>query len=280
MPRARPTLTDAQRQQFAALILLDRVVTQPGAFHAALLESRDDAMLEATFRFLVNEDLVLIGDDDRYHASGRGQRAYRDLLHRQQSYLAHFEIFARVDLGAGEFADPDSPYDDPRFNDLRVAVAEYKGIDPFRIVFQAMLADEAFFRERDWKFELALGSALFGELEAVVASQLSLDHLAYESEEGERVTGEAVLEDVIVQAAHRNREHLERERARLGLQPALPHLSYTEPRSGEEGGSAGNGGSGAAEEPSAGPIYDPFHSLAFYEASAQYVEPIWLQELW
>ena len=218
MSRSRPSLSDTQRQQFAALILLDRVVTQPGAYHAALLDSADDALLEATFRFLMNEDLVSIGDDDRYRAAPRGLRAYRDLLHRQQSYLAHFEIFARVDLGAGEFADPNSPYDDPRFNYLRVAVAEYKGIDPFRMVFQALLADEAFFRERDWKFDLALGSALFRELEEIAASQLSLADLAYETEEGERVTGEAVLEDLILRAAHANREHLERERARLGCE--------------------------------------------------------------
>jgi hypothetical protein len=271
MARSRPSLTDAQRQQFAALILLDRVVTQPSAFHAALLENRDDALLEPAFRFLLHEDLVAIGEDDRYHPSRRGEGAYRDLLRRQQSYLAHFEIFARVDLGAGGFADPESPYDDPRFSDLRVAVALYKGIDPFRMVFQAMLADEAFFRERDWKFDLALGSALFRELEEVVGSQLALEDLAYETEEGERITGEAVLEDVILQGARKNREHLERERARHGWQPSLPQLAD---------GPAPGGGNGGASVGTLETEYDPFHALAFYEASAQYVEPVWLKDFW
>jgi hypothetical protein len=268
---ARLPLSDAQRQVFAALILLDRVATQPGAFHAALMEARDDAFLEPTFRFLQQEDLVEVGDDDHYRPTERGRRAYAGLLRRRQSYLAHFEIFARVDLAAGTFAEPDDPYDNPRWSDLRVAVAEYKGIDPYRIVFLAMLSDEAFFRERDWKFDLALGSSLFRELEEIIASQITIAELGYRTENDEEIFGDSVLEDVILQGARRNREHLERERA---LQPGfLPEPDREVPAAGANGGSADK-----REE--ADESYDPFRALAFYESSALYVEPLWLADFW
>jgi hypothetical protein len=268
MPGSRPGLTDAQRQQFAALILLDRLVTLPGAFHAALLDEKDDVFLAQTFAFLQQEDLAEVGEDDHYRLTERGRRAYQGLIERRQSYLAHFEIFARVDLAEGAFAEPDDPYDAPRWSDLRVAVAEYKGIDPYRIVFLALLADEAFFESRDWKFDLALGSSFFRELEQIVATQITLAELAYETEEGERVSGEAVLEDVILQGARANRARWERERERQ--QSLLPE---SEDADGEDAPSANGGARRTAP-------YDPFQALAFYEHSAQYAEPIWYAEFW
>jgi len=258
-------MTDARRQQFAALILLDRLVTLPGAFHAGLMDEKDDVFLEQTFAFLQREDLAEVGDDDRFRATERGRRAYQGMIERRQSYLAHFEVFARVDLAEGAFAEPDDLYDNPRWCDLRVAVAEYKGIDPYRIVFLALLADEAFFESRDWKFDLALGSSFFRELEEIVDTQITLDELAYETESGERISGEAVLEDVILQGARRNREQWEQERN--VQQTFLPER--------KEDVEAAGANDGSTPSP-----YDPFQALAFYEQSAQFVEPIWLHDFW
>jgi hypothetical protein len=260
MASARQPLTDAQRQQFAALILLDRLVALPGAFHAGLMDEKDDVFLEQTFAFLQQEDLAEVGEDDRFRLTERGRRAYRGMIARRQSYLAHFEIFGRVDLAEGTFADPADAHDHPRWSDLRVAVAEYKGIDPYRIVFLALLADEAFFESRDWKFDLALGSSFFRELEEIVDTQITADELAYETEDGEQISGDAVLEDVILQGAGHNRAHWEHER---GIQQNL----LPEPESG-------------GEDEAPAPAYDPFGQMAFYEQSAQYVEPIWLHDLW
>ena len=274
---SRPPLDDAQRQVFAALILLDRVVALPAAFHAALMEDRDDVFLEPVFRILQREDLVEVGEDDRFRATEKGLRAYAGLLERRQSYLAHFEIFARVNLAEGSFAEPDEPYEDPRFSDLRVAVAEYKGIDPYRVVFLAMLSDEAFFRERDWKFDLALGSTFFREMEEIVSSQITMGGLGYDTEEGERISGEDVLEDVILQGARWNRKFWARERERGGQQSLLAGLPDAEPEPPAPGGDGGDGGKTPAP---AGQPYDPLRTMAFYESSATYAEPIWFADFW
>ena len=269
----RPALNDAACRRFAALALVDRLATQPGAFHAALLEG-DDGFLEPVFDYLLGEDLVAIGEDDRYRLTQLGWRVYQRLLHQQQSYLAHFDIYAGVDLGEGTFADPESDYlDDPRWADLRVAVAEHKGIDPYRIVFLSMLAGGQFFENPGWKFDLALGSSFFEELQEVVQSQIGVDDLGYEDEDGTPISGEDVLEDVILQGAAINQQSLAEERRR---QPSL----LEELDEGSDDGAAEEApGDGAAFHATLVP-YDPLGPASAYASSATFVEPIWLDPYW
>ena len=261
----RDALDEAQRMQMAGLVLLDRVMTTPRGFHAALLEEEDDAVLDTVFKYLVSEGLVDIAEDDFYVATSKGRQAYQDMIHMQQSYLAHFDVFSRVDLGEGAFADPERDYlDDPRWSDLRVCVAEYKGIDPYRMVFLAQLSDEQFFENPDWKFDLALGSSFFTEMEEVVKSQIVLEELAYEIEGGEVVPGDEVIEDVILQGARINQERRDRE------------LSRQQENFGWEGG---NGEDEDEEDWTLQP-YNPGEALNAYMGSPRFVEPMWKKPLW
>jgi len=264
---SRPGLTEEQCRRMAALVLLHRVIDDPSAFHAALLES-DDAVLEPLFRHMMAEDLVEVGPDDHFRPTERGRTVYGKLLQQQQSYLAHFDIFARVDLAEGAFFDPahDLP-DDPRWDDLRVAVAEYKGIDPYQMVFLAMLADAQFMENPDWKFDLALGSNFFKEMEEIVAAQLAVADLAYTDEDGNRVPGEAVIEDVILQGAQENRRRWERHRAQQALFD-------------EEAARAGANGGEGGEEVQYQVVYDPWGPMGAYAGSALFVEALWLTALW
>ncbi|HKJ00664.1 MAG TPA: hypothetical protein VKB51_19505 [bacterium] len=264
----RPALSEATCKRFAALALLDRMAHAPGAFHAALLEG-DNTFLEPVFDFMLAEDLVSIGDDDHYRATPLGRRAYQRLLHQQQSYLAHFDIFAGVDLGEGTFAEPEADYlDDPRWSDLRVAAAELKGVDPYRIVFLSMLASGQFFENPGWKFDVALGSSFFSELEAIVREQIAMEELGYQDEDGTLITGEDVLQDVILQGAAINQQRLAEERNR---QPSLLNE--------EEGPAEGEEENLSAFDVALVP-YEPFGPAAAYAGSATFVEPLWLDPYW
>jgi len=269
----RPALSDATCRQFAALALLDRLAATPGAYHVALLEG-DDAFLEPAFDHLLGEDLVAIGDDDRYRMTPLGRRAYQRLLHQQQSYLAHFDIYAAVDLGEGRFGEPGQDYmDDPRWSDLRVAVAECKAVDPYRMVFLSMLAGGEFFEGSGWQFDLALGSSFFQELQSIVHSQISLEELGYQDEDAVVVSGAEVLEDVIRQGAAINQQRLAEERRR---QESLP-LEDDDPPVGDAapGGAEGESGVEAMLVP-----YAPWAPAAAYASSAGFVEPLWLEPYW
>ncbi|MEE8395487.1 MAG: hypothetical protein V3S29_05480 [bacterium] len=264
-----PPLGEEEKRRLGGLILLDRVVTQPQAFHAALLEQEDDALLDTMFKFLLGEDLVKIADDDFYQATEKGTRAYQNLLHQQQSYLMHFDIFSRVDLADGTFAEEESDFlDDSRWSDLRVSVGEYKGIDAYRMVFLGLLADEHFFEDTNWKFDLALGSTFFTELEDIVASQLAVGDLAYVGEDGGRVSGEAVMEDVILQGSRINKERMERDRQQQTL-------FEEDQRARDDDDDDDDGEVEWAYAP-----YDPWVPMAAYAGSAMFVEALWLSAYW
>lgn len=271
----RKALTQDQKIKMAATILMDRLANDPKAFHASLIKDPNDHLLEPLFKHLTQQDLVKVGDDDFYALTPKGQEAYKKLVAQRQSYLAHFEIFSMVDLGEGVFADEDDvEYNlslDDRWSDLRVAVAEHKGIDPYQMVFLAMLADEAFFASPDWKANLGVDSDFFKELEEIVHTQITVEELGYTTEEGEEISGKAVIEDVILQGAHINRERYDRWKAR----------QTEEERRQEEQARAGNGGGGGGDEVVVYyDYYDPYPAYGLYLGSALAVEAIWLAAIW
>ena len=201
-------------RQFAALVLLDRLLAKPGRWHAGLLEG-DDSLLEPHFTLLSSAGLVEIAADDHYAVTAKGYQTYQHMLHQQQSYLAHFDIYAWVDLEAGVFGDADKDMDDdPRWTDLRLTVARYKGIDPHRMVFLSLLAGESLTQEgSDWRHDMALGSAFFDELAAIVTDAPPVDALGYSDEDGQPIAGQEVLEDVILQGAEQNAKRLAKVQA-------------------------------------------------------------------
>jgi len=117
-------------------------------------------------------------------------------------------ILASIDLDNGAFGDPKTDLlEGDQWSDLRVAVAEHKGIDQYRVVFLAMLSAERFFENPDWKFDLSMGT-LFDEMQQIVQDQLCVEDLGYTDNEGP-VSGEDVIRDIIEQG-----EELSRERRR------------------------------------------------------------------
>ena len=284
----RPELDEKTRRRFAALALLDRVVSFPRAWPTGLVNHPEDYLLSEVFNDLVQAGLVEVTPEGYFHATPSGKAAQGLMLRQQQSYLFNFNIYALVDLAEGVFADPDNvDPEDPRWSDLRVAVAEYKGMDPYRLVFMAMLAGGVFFENPDWRRDLAPDSPFFQELEDIVQSQLSIEDLAFETEEGEAVPGEAVIEDVILQGAVLNQERLldlleqEGEEAQ-----GWPLPSGDQPDDGEgEAGEASAATPEAAHPPEelgdTGWVpYEPEGPMERYQEDPAFVESLWLDPAW
>ena len=173
-------------------------------FHLSLA-SKDEDQLEPTLKEMEKQGWIEVGEDDYYITNDKGLEIYQKLTEQQESYVSHFDIYAYVDLQEGVFADPQSDLlEGDRWSDLRVAVAEYKGIDPYRVVFLSMLADGVWFENPDWRFDLGMGT-LLDNLESLVMDQLSVDELGYEDDQG-MVEGEEVIADVIEQGTALARE--------------------------------------------------------------------------
>ena len=210
MSTERKSLTDSQRQEFSILLLLHHIAGSQDKIHFSFLD-QNHKTIESNLKELEQQDLVQLDVEQYYQLSEKGQQSYDRLVQQQVSYQAHFEIYAFVDLGAGTFADPETDLlEDERWADLRVAVAEHKGIDPYRVVFLAMLSDESFFASPDWYFDLAMGT-LFDELESITKEQMRIDELGYEDEDGNEVMGEEVIADVIEQGSQLAQERRDRQ---------------------------------------------------------------------
>ncbi|MEC8940681.1 MAG: hypothetical protein VYC92_07140 [SAR324 cluster bacterium] len=181
----------------------------------ALIET-DDEGLEPLLKFMEERGTLMVSEGNFYLPTAKGEEAYQHLVEQLEAYVVHFDVFAYVDLEEGTFGDPKTDLlEGDQWSDLRVAVAEHKGIDPYRVVFLALMSADKFYENPDWKFDLSLGT-LFDEMEQIVLDQLCVADLSYKDEdEEEEVSGEDVIRDIIEQgnslAKERRREQQETE---------------------------------------------------------------------
>ena len=177
----------------------------------ALIET-DDQGLETLLKFMEDRGTLTVSEDNFYQPTSKGHEVYEHLVEQLEAYVVHFDVFAYVDLEEGEFGDPNTDLlEGDQWSDLRIAVAEQKGIDPYRVVFLALMSADKFYENPDWKFDLSLGT-LFDEMEQIVQDQLCIEDLSYKDEE-EQVSGENVIRDIIEQgnllAKERRKKQLE-----------------------------------------------------------------------
>ena len=179
------------------------------------LAETDDEGLESLLNFMERRGTLTVEEDNYYKATDKGHKVYQDLVKQLEAYVTHFEVYAYVDLEQGIFGDPEKDLlEGEKWSDLRVAVAEHKGIDPYRVVFLAMLSAETFYENPDWKFDLSMGT-LFQEMKQIVLEQLHVDDLGYSDSEGE-VSGEEIIRDIIEQGSELVTKRTSREQENKG----------------------------------------------------------------
>ena len=183
------------------------------------LAETDDEGLESLLNFMESRGTLTVEEDNYYKATDKGHEVYQDLVKQLEAYVTHFEVYAYVDLEQGIFGDPETDLlEGDKWSDLRVAVAEHKGIDPYRVVFLAMLSAETFYENPDWKFDLSMGT-LFQEMKQIVLEQLHVDDLGYSDSEG-KVPGEEVIRDIIEQGSELVAKRRSREQEIKGSKQA------------------------------------------------------------
>ena len=220
---AKNALHDTQRVLNSVDRGMDKVKSR--RFHLSL-STKDEDQLEPILREMERRAWVKVGEDDYYITSEKGREVYAKLVKQQDSYVAHFQIFAFVDLELGVFADPQTDLlEGERWSDLRVAVAEYKGVDPYRVVFLSMLAEGVWFENPDWQFDIGMGT-LFNDLEALVQDQLSVEELGYEDDKG-TIKGEEVIADVFQQGSELARERHRSDKMTSGDWPGEELITHS-----------------------------------------------------
>ncbi len=208
------------------LFLLKRL--HEGKTHSILLEG-DESFLERAFERLLSSEQIKI-EGANYVLAEKGKHMLQLFRERYTDFLRNFDVYSAVDLKTGEFAfEKYWKIEDEKewqayvnlecFEDMRVAVAEYKSIDPVEIVFMSLLNEGRFDEKVEsgdsgWAFDLISG-AFWRDLYEVVETAIAEDDLGYKSEEGKSIQGRSVLEDIIIQGAGLNRELWDVEEAAL-----------------------------------------------------------------
>jgi len=204
MDKKKYTITKEQKLYFGAVLLLENIANL-GFTYPVLLEG-DDTLLEPILIYMVSKNWVEI-TNNQYSITEEGKKVLENYLAKLVEFRSAYKIYNSIDLGEGEFAyskyfdfETDEQFinyiNGDNFEDLRVAICEFKKINPLEVIFMEMV-DEGRFdcEDNGWQADLSTG-LIWNEMVEIANTNLHLDDLA----EGE-FTGEEVMELIIEQGS-------------------------------------------------------------------------------
>ncbi len=176
------------RLQYTGFFVLKEIIEQNVIFSYDLEE--DERALDPILSWLHTHDFVELNEHNEYVVTTKGYNHVHSFLARYESFLQEYDIFCGVDLKAKDFAlchydkfqdagEWDAFLNEERWEDLRVAVAEYKGFDAIEIIFMGFVHSKRFGRNQEgWHYELLLGK-IWDEIQAICNTAVRLRTLPY-----------------------------------------------------------------------------------------------------
>ena len=192
------TIDKNTKFKFITFLLLNEIINASN--HFPIILTGDDLILEDNLKFMLHNKLIE-QKEGRYVQTASGKEYLKKFLDRYYEYLKMYDLYCAVDLAKGEFAfasffeasDDDEwakILNEDRFKDVRIAVAEFKKIDPLEIVFMSFLNEDRFNTEiPGWQENIA-GDNAWKEIEDICNTAISVSKL----EEGEN---KGVIEDIV-----------------------------------------------------------------------------------
>jgi hypothetical protein len=247
-------LTIDNKKSFKAIILLNEMINGTHKFQT--VANGDDSVLEPLFIELMSKGYVTTSGLN-YQVTPKGQEVFDTFMKRYTEYLKVFDVFSFVDLEKGEFAfdryfdfDSDDAWlsftDNERFDDLRIAVAVFKKVDPAEIVFMSFINENRFdTASAGWQIDLVSDNE-WDEIEEICSTAIKPDEV-----------GEDAMLDMISKGSTLMIKLLEEEQKQN--------------TNNNNNNNGGNNGTEVVEEETVAyyqPYYDPY-----------YVSPIWLLPL-
>ena len=178
-------LTRDMKFQFVSLVLINQMINFQNYFSTSLND--DDMFLGDYLKFMQEKGLVTT-KGDKFIPTSKGRKCLVNFYDKYFEFLKVFDIYCAVDLEKGEFAFAnmfenmnDEEWKDflneERFSDVRVAVAEFKNINPLEVVFMSFLNEGRFeTNERGWQIALTK-EGVWNEIEDICNTAISLEHL-------------------------------------------------------------------------------------------------------
>lgn len=193
-------LLEKDKVSFICIVILNEIINNQ-AYPPVDLRG-DDVFLEHYLVMLKTNGMLEL-NDGVYVPTEKGRTELKNFLQKYSEYLRIFDIFCAVDLEDGIFAfeEINNPsfndeqwmdyLSNERFSDVRVAVADFKGLNPIEIVFMSFLTEGRFeIGIERWQYNLT-GDAIWKEIEEICNTAISREYLEKDG----------VLEDVIKQGS-------------------------------------------------------------------------------
>lgn len=202
-------ISEHERFKYVGLVLLNEIINFQNYFPVKLVHN--GAFLEPYLQQLHSVGCLRI-EKGKYVPTEAGRNEVVNFYKKYYEYLKLFDIFCAVDLENGTFAFSEiddfesddewfSYLEDEKFSDVRVAVAEFKGLDPREIVFMSFLNEGRFeLQGPNWEMDLT-GASVWDEIQEICSSAVSYDYLMEDgSLENVVVEGTKVALDIIKNA--------------------------------------------------------------------------------
>jgi hypothetical protein len=193
-------LLEKDKDRFISLLLLNEIINQQ--VYPPINLTGEDIYLDRNLKVMLNKGLLAVKDAD-YVPTELGRTELKAFYDKYSEYLNLFDIFCAVDLESGTFAyeqinnpafDDDRWFDylsNERFSDVRVAVAQFKGINPIEIVFMSFLSDGKFqVGDERWQYNLTSNN-VWNEIINVCNTPITKEYLDQDG----------VLENIVKQGA-------------------------------------------------------------------------------
>lgn len=191
-------LTPDKIKTYRAIVVLNEMLNTDRLFQTSL--AGDDRALEPLFNDLRSNGYAIISNE-AYKITAKGREIFDTFMKRYTEYLKVYDVYSFVDLEKGEFAfasyydfETDDDWfnytDDERFDDLRIAVAIFKKLDPAEIVFMSFLNENRFGTDEGGWQDFVMSNEPWDEIEEIC-------HTAIKPEE----VGEDAMVDMIKQGS-------------------------------------------------------------------------------
>ena len=178
----------------------------------------NNSLLESIFVEMLYLKLIKI-ENNFYKVDTKGQDFVDNFFAKYKEYLKFYDIFCAVDLTAGEFAfskyydfDTDAEWktylNQDNWDDVRLAVCEFKKIDPIEIVFLSFLNEGRIDTSKNWQFDL-VSDLIWDEILAVCETAIPLqDLLVNDAIQDIIKQGSSIMMDILKEENKRKLEEL------------------------------------------------------------------------
>jgi DNA-binding PadR family transcriptional regulator len=178
-------VTPELKNRFIGIVLINQMINFQKYFPAKL--EQDDTYLGDYLKNLEKNGLAVI-TKGKYVPTEKGREYLSNFFSKYYEYLKMFDIYCAVDLEKGEFAFSNIGEDfsddtwikylnEERFSDVRVAVAEFKKLDPMEIVFMSFVNEARFeTSEYRWQYNLT-GDKVWEDIAEICNTAVSCEYL-------------------------------------------------------------------------------------------------------